>query len=100
FRALKQRLPQRSKVKSGAADENGNLAARFDLSDLCRRTPCPIRRRIIYLGRNVTDKMVRHAAHFFDSGFCRRDLDLLVNLDRITVDNLTSDAQRKLDTES
>ena len=95
-----QGLTERSQVKTGAADEYRDATTAFNLFDLIRRLACPLAGGVVDVGRNKVDQMVGNSLALLEGHFSGRDLDLLIDLDRIAIDNLAVDFEGNFNPES
>src|SRR6266851_164162 len=98
-RTGKERLTQGSQVKAGATHQENALMARFDLFNLFRGGARPIRSREIDLRRNEIYQVVGNAIAFWQWNLRGRDLDLLIDLNRVAVDDLSTQTQGQLDSQ-
>src|SRR5664279_3294568 len=96
---VKQRLSQRSQVKSRSPDQDRHTAAQLDLNDLFSRIASPIDRCVNNTRIDVIDQMMRHAALFVLGRFGGCDAYALIDLDGIAINDLAADMQCKFDTE-
>jgi len=96
FRAFKQRLSERAKVKSGAADEDRRPASAFDLRDNTSGIGRPIGGGIIDPRIDVIYKMMRDAMTLFCGGLGGCDLNTAIYLHRIEINDLTANSQGQL----
>src|SRR5687768_10562822 len=76
-----ERLPERSQVKAGAADEQRHAAATLDFFDLDCSFTCPFDGGVVDVRRDKVDQMMRDAFPFFERHFRGGDLNFFVNLD-------------------
>ena len=77
WRTYEQRLPERSQVKTGTADEYRNATATFNLFDLVRRLARPFTGGVVDVGRDKIDQVMRNSLAFLERHLGGRDLDLL-----------------------
>jgi len=92
-RTGKEWLAQSSQVKAGTTDQEHDVAARFDLFNLFASRSGPVSSSEINLWRNEVQQVMWNSAPFGDGHFCSRDLNVLIDLNRIAVDDLATQAQ-------
>src|SRR5712664_2132590 len=97
--AVKEWLAQRAEVETRAANQQSRTAATFDLFDLFNCGPGPVRGCKIHPRGDEIDQVMRHAATLFQRHFRRGYLNVLIDLDGVTVDDLTADALRHGDSQ-
>ena len=93
-------MAQRAQVETRAADEQWNAAAVFDLFDLFCCFAGPFAGGVIDIRRDEIDQVMRDAFAFVERNFRCGYLDLLVDLDRVAVDDLAVELQRDFNSES
>jgi hypothetical protein len=92
-------LTQCTQVETGAADEEWDTATVFDLFDFLSGFARPFTGGVIDVWRNKIDQVMGDALALFQRDFGRGDLDLLIDLDRITVDDLAVKLEGDFDSE-
>lgn len=93
-------VSQCAQVKTGAADEQWNASAAFDLFDLLRGLACPFDGRVIDVRTDEVYEVMWNTFAFVEWDFCGGYFDLFVDLDRVTVDYLAVDFEGDIDAES
>ena len=92
-------LTQGPQIKPSTAHEQDSLTAGFDLVNLLDRGARPVCRSEIDARRNEIDQVMRDTASLDKRDFRRGNLNLLVNLNGITVDDLAAQVSRQLDSQ-
>ena len=98
--AYEEWLADGAEVETGAADEEWNTAAAFDLFDLVCSFASPFAGGVVDVRRDKIDQVMRDAFAFLEWDFRGGYLDLFIDLDRITVDDLAVEVQGDFDSES
>jgi hypothetical protein len=96
LRRWKERIAQRTQIKSCAADKQSHPSTGFNLFYLPGSRTRPFARRVIYFRRHEINQVMRHASTLLQRNLGRRNLYLTINLHGIAVDNLAAEAQGQL----
>ena len=84
----KQWLPQRTKIETGATDEQRYATTAFDFLDLLCCFTSPFARGVVDVRRDKVDQVMRYAFAFVERNFGGSDLYFLVDLDGVAVNDL------------
>ena len=95
----KQWLPQRTQIKTCAANEQRYATATFDLVDLLRRFTGPFAGGVVDVWRDEINQVMRDAFAFVEWHFSGGDLNLFIDLDGIAVDDLAVELEGDFDSE-
>jgi hypothetical protein len=92
-------LSQCAEVETSAADEERDVTTTLDLFDLCHCFAGPFDTGVVDVGRDEVDQVMWDASSFIEGNFGGPDFDLLINLNRITVDYLAVYFEGDIDSE-
>ena len=97
--ADEERAAQRAQIKSGAANEEWNTGAAFNLFNFFSGFAGPLDRGVVDRRRNKVDQVVRYAFAFLKRDFRSCYLYFLINLNGVAVDDLAIECERNFDPE-
>jgi hypothetical protein len=99
LRAGKEGVAQGAQVKACTSDEKSQMPACFNLSNPAFSLARPLAGSVIDLGRHEIDEVMWYASSPAQRNLRRRNLNLAINLNGITIDNLATEMQSQRNSE-